>query len=157
MPQERDFLNLEDILTKKTNLPSEWEKSLSLAELRDYAFLFVDEVCEYYQEDALAIPMKNRNQGVEVLDVYLSRANGIYEVGLNHPFFREFIQFGRKEDSSEAPFLDIIPKYKCGTPRKLFYYEDYPGITYDGFVRILSVVHDVAQRSIEEREQAGEE
>lgn len=136
-----ESISFEEAVSRKSDRLCDYDRDIRLFQIEEHVEELVDETCKFHKEDTVVI--SNPEIDGDIFDVYLSRGAGVYEIGINHYFFREFITF--KDIQSNEVYFEITPKY-CKASKMLYDYTKHPNITFDALVRILMVVYRVVQK-----------
>ncbi|KUK67094.1 MAG: hypothetical protein XD87_0336 [candidate division WS6 bacterium 36_33] len=136
-----ESISFEEAISRKSDRLCDYDRNIRLFQIEEHVEELVEDTCGSYRDDTLVIP--NCEEGGDIKDVYLSRSGGIYEIGINHYFFREFITF--KDIQNNDISFEVVPKYRKAS-KMLYDYTKHPNITFDALVRILAVVYEVVQK-----------
>jgi hypothetical protein len=136
-----ESISFEEAISRKSDRLCDYDRNIRLFQIEEHVEELVDETCKFYKEDTVAI--SNPEVDGDIVDVYLSRGAGVYEIGINHYFFREFITF--KDIQSNEVYFEITPKYRKAS-KMLYDYRKQPNIAFDALVRILTIVYKVVQK-----------
>jgi hypothetical protein len=136
-----ESISFEEAISRRSDRLCDYDRNIRLLQIEEHVTELVDETCKFYKEDTVVISSPDR--GGDIVDVYLSRDAGVYEIGINHYFFREFVTF--KDIQNDEVSFEVIPKYR-EVSKMLYDYTNHPNITFDALVRILPIVYRVVQR-----------
>lgn len=136
-----ESISFEEAISRKSDRLCDYDRNIRLFQIEEHVEELVDETCKLHKEDTVVISNSEVDGGI--LDVYLSRDSGIYEIGINHYSFREFITF--KDIQNNEVYFEVTPKYRQAT-KMLYDYTNHPNITFDALVRILTVVYRDVQK-----------
>jgi hypothetical protein len=136
-----ESISFEEAISRKSDRLCDYDRNIRLFQIEEHVEELVDETCKFHKEDTVVIP--NSEADGDIVDVYLSRGAGVYEIGINHYFFREFVTF--KDIQNNDVSFEVTPKYRKAS-KMLYGYTNHPNITFDALVRILTMVYRVVQR-----------
>jgi hypothetical protein len=136
-----ESISFEEVISRKSDRLCDYDRNIRLLQIEEHVEELVDETCKFHKEDTVVI--SNPEIDGDIFDVYLSRGAGVYEIGINHYSFREFITF--KDIQNNEVLFEVIPKYRKAS-KMLYDYTKHPNITFDALVRILTVVYRVVQK-----------
>lgn len=136
-----ESISLEEAISRKSDRLSDYDRNIRLLQVEEHVGRLVDETCQSYKDNTVVI--SNSDVDEDFVDAYVSRSKGLYKIGLNYPFYKEFVTF-KGIQNSEVSF-EVIPKYRNGN-KMLYDYTKHPNITFDALVRILTVVYRVVQK-----------
>ena len=140
---EKGEYTVEDLLSKKSDNLSDYERGLRVDRLIEEVVTFVDERCEEYEVDSKRIDCSEYAKDEGVLKLVFQRDKYSHILGLAYSHSTEFISVMKNQGES---LLYSVSLRKKGSKSMLFQYELHPKIAYDGLVDVLSKMYRIHER-----------
>lgn len=140
---EKGEYTVEELLSKKSDKLSDYERELRVDRLIEEVVSFVDERCEQYNTDSKSIDCSEFAEDEEIIGFVFERDKYSHVLGLAYIHSTEFVSVMKNKRDSLWYRVSLRRK---GSKPMLFQYDFHPKIAYDGLIAVLSKVYKIDEK-----------